>query len=85
MAQRQQRPATGDLEGLILSDGSGAFYEVPTAVIARYRVPAEEASRLGHGGPPPGAADVHRPGWTVCGAVYTPRAPGFWLRAGRAG
>jgi len=70
MAQCEQRPAVGELEGLLLSDGSGAFYEVPTVVIARYRVSDEEVASLGRAGQLSGTEKPHRPAWTVHGGIY---------------
>lgn len=72
MMQREKRPPVGELEGLVLSDGSGAFYEVPTVVIARYRVPADEVASLGRVGQLSGADEPHGPAWTVYGGVYAP-------------
>ena len=34
------------LEGLVLRDGQGIFYEVPCVVIERYRVSVERAAEL---------------------------------------
>ncbi len=58
-----------NLEGLVLRDGAGAFYEVPCVVIERYRVPVERAVELLH----EAADDPARfamPHWVVHGGIY---------------
>jgi hypothetical protein len=72
MTQREIRSAIGGLEGLVLGDGTGAFYEVPTMVIARYRLADDEVVRLRLAGQLSGADEPQRPAWTVHSGVYAP-------------
>lgn len=63
------------LEGLVLRDGDGAYYEVPRVVIERYRVANPQSA-------PPGALPISGSkgdlnptpdsAWQVAGGVYAP-------------
>jgi hypothetical protein len=75
-AMENRQPATPlELEGLVLSDADGAFYEVPRVVIERYRVTDERAAEL--------AAELTDDvigmslslAWRVTRALYAARAP----------
>lgn len=67
---RNDRDATQPrLEGLLLFDGA-EYYELPFAVIARYRVPEEHHGEVGAA--PPNDADARFP-WLVLGGIYAPK------------
>jgi len=57
-------------EALILSDHAGALYEVPRAVIERYRLSQDEAALVAQGSAAGGGETALR--WSVEGAVYAP-------------
>lgn len=68
MARDTRDIAEARLEGLILFDGT-AYYELPVAVIARYRVPEERRGEVG--APPVALAAIATP-WLVHGCIYAP-------------
>jgi hypothetical protein len=72
MTQRENQTAIGGLEGLVLGDGTGAFYEVPTVVIARYRLADDEVVRLRVAAQLSGTDEPQRPAWTIHSGVYAP-------------
>lgn len=67
----------GTLEGLVLRDGNGILYEVPCAVVERYRVSSERADELSTQSDPAPAAvsQLATANWSLHGAVYAPSAP----------
>jgi hypothetical protein len=73
--QQQAGSFAEGLEGIVLHDGEGGFYEVPWSVVVRYRVSDGRATELA--GPRP--ADVRGFGgasWTILGGVYEPEPAG---------
>jgi hypothetical protein len=70
-----------EMEGLVLRDGDGAFYEVPRVVIERYRVTEERAAELTAELPADMAPVSLTLAWRVTSAVYASRV--FAARAGQ--
>lgn len=63
------------LEGIILHDGDGGFYEVPWSVVERYRVSDVRATELA--GPEPAEVrGFNGQPWTILGGVYEPAQNG---------
>jgi hypothetical protein len=73
----QQRAGTytEGLEGIVLHDGEGGFYELPWSVVERYRVSDTRALELAE----PRPADVRGfvgTSWSILGGVYEPEPSG---------
>src|SRR4051812_20728890 len=75
-AMENRLPATPlELEGLVLSDADGAYYEVPRVVIERYRVTDERAAELAVELTDDVIGMSLSLAWRVTRALYAARAP----------
>jgi hypothetical protein len=71
MARESHAAAVPLLEGLLLFDGA-EYYELPFAVVARYRVPEERRDEVRANSPSDGHGKLP---WLVIGGIYAPEEP----------